>query len=86
MIAGLGDLTRPAEKLSVSQSGALAATGLIWSRLVEMGNTVIFSFIKFFFIFITMFYPNYSRMFPSVGQGRCRIQQSLIPQQPHYIT
>ncbi|XP_071537136.1 mitochondrial pyruvate carrier 2-like [Panulirus ornatus] len=32
VIAGLGDLTRPAEKLSASQSGALAATGLIWSR------------------------------------------------------
>ncbi|KAF2361864.1 Mitochondrial pyruvate carrier [Trinorchestia longiramus] len=32
VIAGLGDLTRPAEKLSFSQSGALAATGLIWSR------------------------------------------------------
>ncbi|KAK4299907.1 hypothetical protein Pmani_027861 [Petrolisthes manimaculis] len=32
VIAGLGDLTRPAEKLSASQSGALAATGTIWSR------------------------------------------------------
>lgn len=32
VIAGLSDLTRPAEKLSVSQSGALAATGIIWSR------------------------------------------------------
>ena len=32
VIAGLGDLSRPAEKLSMSQSGALAATGLIWSR------------------------------------------------------
>ncbi|XP_068221042.1 uncharacterized protein [Palaemon carinicauda] len=32
VIAGLGDLKRPAEKLSVTQSGALAATGIIWSR------------------------------------------------------
>ncbi|XP_042230557.1 mitochondrial pyruvate carrier 2-like [Homarus americanus] len=32
VIAGLGDLARPAEKLSASQSSALAATGLIWSR------------------------------------------------------
>jgi len=32
VIAGLGDLQRPAEKLSSSQSGALAATGIIWSR------------------------------------------------------
>ncbi|XP_064603648.1 mitochondrial pyruvate carrier 2-like [Liolophura sinensis] len=32
VVAGLGDLTRPAEKLSVTQSTALAATGTIWSR------------------------------------------------------
>ena len=32
MIAGLGDLKRPAEKLSITQSTALAATGIIWSR------------------------------------------------------
>ncbi|KAI8921522.1 hypothetical protein BC831DRAFT_458489 [Entophlyctis helioformis] len=32
VIAGLGDLQRPAEKLSLMQTSALAATGLIWSR------------------------------------------------------
>ncbi|XP_013777673.1 mitochondrial pyruvate carrier 2-like [Limulus polyphemus] len=32
VIAGIGDIARPAEKLSVSQSSALAATGIIWSR------------------------------------------------------
>lgn len=32
MIAGISDLARPADKLSPAQSGALAATGLIWSR------------------------------------------------------
>ncbi|KAJ8407283.1 hypothetical protein AAFF_G00278570 [Aldrovandia affinis] len=32
VLAGLADMTRPAEKLSVSQSGVLTATGLIWSR------------------------------------------------------
>ncbi|TPX64909.1 hypothetical protein SpCBS45565_g05524 [Spizellomyces sp. 'palustris'] len=32
VIAGLGDLQRPAEKLSVMQTVALAATGVIWSR------------------------------------------------------
>ncbi|XP_044258815.1 mitochondrial pyruvate carrier 2-like [Tribolium madens] len=32
VIAGIGDLARPAETLSVSQSAALAATGVIWSR------------------------------------------------------
>ncbi|MES1904146.1 MAG: Mitochondrial pyruvate carrier 2, partial [Paramarteilia canceri] len=31
-LAGLGDLRRPAEKLSLYQSSALAATGIIWSR------------------------------------------------------
>ncbi|XP_027879724.1 mitochondrial pyruvate carrier 2b [Xiphophorus couchianus] len=32
VMAGLADMTRPAEKLSPSQSGVLTATGLIWSR------------------------------------------------------
>ncbi|KAG4078292.1 hypothetical protein HA402_013002 [Bradysia odoriphaga] len=32
VIAGLGDLSRPAETLSISQSASLFATGLIWSR------------------------------------------------------
>lgn len=32
VIAGIGDINRPAEKLSLTQSIALAATGLIWSR------------------------------------------------------
>eukprot|EP01135_Chromosphaera_perkinsii_P004534 Nk52_evm4s288 gene=Nk52_evmTU4s288 len=32
VIAGIADLQRPADKLSVTQSGALAATGIIWSR------------------------------------------------------
>nr|CAD7205991.1 unnamed protein product [Timema douglasi]CAD7418504.1 unnamed protein product [Timema poppensis] len=32
VIAGLSDLSRPADKLSVPQSAALSATGLVWSR------------------------------------------------------
>ncbi|KAI5645839.1 mitochondrial pyruvate carrier 2-like [Phthorimaea operculella] len=32
VIAGLSDMTRPAEKLSISQCASLAATGLVWSR------------------------------------------------------
>ncbi|KAL5010943.1 hypothetical protein ScPMuIL_013248 [Solemya velum] len=32
VLAGIGDLQRPVEKLSVPQSGALMATGFIWSR------------------------------------------------------
>lgn len=32
VVAGLADISRPAEKLSLTQSSALAATGIIWSR------------------------------------------------------
>ncbi|KAK3583907.1 hypothetical protein CHS0354_033684 [Potamilus streckersoni] len=32
VIAGLGDIKRPAEKLSPAQSTALALTGCIWAR------------------------------------------------------
>ncbi|GBN84891.1 Mitochondrial pyruvate carrier 2 [Araneus ventricosus] len=32
VIAGIGDMARPADKLSPGQSTALAATGIIWSR------------------------------------------------------
>uniref|UniRef100_A0A8C5M770 Mitochondrial pyruvate carrier n=1 Tax=Leptobrachium leishanense TaxID=445787 RepID=A0A8C5M770_9ANUR len=32
VVAGMADMTRPAEKLSPGQSGVLTATGLIWSR------------------------------------------------------
>ncbi|XP_043282201.1 mitochondrial pyruvate carrier 4-like [Venturia canescens] len=32
VIAGLGDLQRPASKISISQSGALGLTGVIWTR------------------------------------------------------
>lgn len=32
-MAGIGDLMRPADKLSLNQSISLAATGLIWSRV-----------------------------------------------------
>lgn len=32
VLAGLGDLNRPVETLSVPQSVSLAATGIIWSR------------------------------------------------------
>jgi len=32
VIAGIGDMYRPAEKLSLKQSSALCVTGFIWSR------------------------------------------------------
>ena len=34
VIAGLGDMTRPAEKLSLRQSGALACTGELSEKAV----------------------------------------------------
>ncbi|OQR68512.1 brain protein 44-like [Tropilaelaps mercedesae] len=46
VLAGLGDLKRPAEKLSVTQSTALAATGIIWSRyslVIKPKNYSLFS-------------------------------------------
>ncbi|XP_065584615.1 mitochondrial pyruvate carrier 2-like [Artemia franciscana] len=32
VIAGLSDFSRPAEKISISQAGALMCTGFVWSR------------------------------------------------------
>lgn len=32
VIAGLADIVRPVEKISVAQTTSLAATGLVWSR------------------------------------------------------
>ncbi|CAD1478210.1 unnamed protein product, partial [Heterotrigona itama] len=32
VMAGLGDLQRPANQISISQSSALGLTGLIWTR------------------------------------------------------
>ncbi|KAI7872130.1 mitochondrial pyruvate carrier [Spinellus fusiger] len=32
VLAGIGDLNRPAEKLSLTQNLSLLATGIIWSR------------------------------------------------------
>ena len=32
VIAGISDFSRPAEKLSLTQNGALMATGAIWTR------------------------------------------------------
>lgn len=46
VIAGIGDLSRPADKLSPFQSGALAATGIIWSRysmVIKPKNYSLFS-------------------------------------------
>ncbi|KAM6955421.1 mitochondrial pyruvate carrier 2b [Lycodopsis pacificus] len=48
--AGLADMTRPADKLSTSQSAVLTATGLIWSRysLVIIPKNWNLFFVNFF--------------------------------------
>lgn len=46
VLAGIGDIQRPAEKLSIAQSSSLAATGLIWSRyslVIKPKNWSLFS-------------------------------------------
>ncbi|ORY52570.1 UPF0041-domain-containing protein [Rhizoclosmatium globosum] len=40
VIAGLKDINRPVEKLSVSQQVSLTATGLIWTRYATVINPV----------------------------------------------
>ena len=32
VLAGISDFARPAESLSLTQNGALTATGIIWTR------------------------------------------------------
>jgi hypothetical protein len=44
VVAGLGDLMRPAHKLSLNQSISLTATGLIWTR------------VSFYYIFYNNFF------------------------------
>jgi len=74
VVAGLKDMTRPAEKLSVSQSGALSVTGLIWSRysmVIIPKNWSLFS-VNMFVAFTGMFQLfrifNYQRSLPAEPQ------------------
>ncbi|KAF5282090.1 hypothetical protein FQR65_LT14408 [Abscondita terminalis] len=60
VIAGISDLTRPAEQLSTSQTMALAATGCIWCRyslVVIPKNYNLFS--VNFFVATTQLYQLY---------------------------
>lgn len=57
VIAGIGDMQRPVEKLSQSQSASLAATGIIWSRysmVIIPKNYSLFSVNVF--VFLTQLY------------------------------
>ncbi|PGG98436.1 hypothetical protein AJ79_08877 [Helicocarpus griseus UAMH5409] len=50
VLAGLSDLTRPADKLSLTQNGALMATGAIWTRwcLIIKPKNVLLAAVNFF--------------------------------------
>ncbi|KAI9933912.1 hypothetical protein ASPWEDRAFT_35885 [Aspergillus wentii DTO 134E9] len=50
VIAGISDLGRPAEKLSLTQNGALMATGAIWTRwcLIIKPRNVLLATVNFF--------------------------------------
>ena len=47
VIAGLNDMRKPPETLSVSQNVALAATGVIWSRYSTQIMPVNYSLLSF---------------------------------------
>jgi len=50
VLAGVSDLYRPAEKLSLTQNAALTATGLIWTRwcLIIKPRNVLLATVNFF--------------------------------------
>ncbi|KAJ5560265.1 hypothetical protein N7513_002664 [Penicillium frequentans] len=50
VIAGISDFNRPAEKLSLTQNGALMATGAIWTRwcLIIKPRNVLLATVNFF--------------------------------------
>ncbi|PQE21263.1 UPF0041 domain protein [Rutstroemia sp. NJR-2017a WRK4] len=50
VIAGISDLARPAEKLSLTQNAALTATGIIWTRwcLIIKPRNILLATVNFF--------------------------------------
>ncbi|KAF5872993.1 putative upf0041 domain protein [Botrytis fragariae] len=50
VLAGVSDLARPAEKLSLTQNAALTATGIIWTRwcLIIKPRNVLLATVNFF--------------------------------------
>ncbi|KAK2818424.1 hypothetical protein FQN49_007914 [Arthroderma sp. PD_2] len=50
VLAGLSDMARPAEKLSLTQNGALMATGAIWTRwcLIIKPRNILLATVNFF--------------------------------------
>lgn len=50
VLAGVSDFARPAEKLSLTQNGALTATGFIWTRwcLIIKPKNILLAAVNFF--------------------------------------
>lgn len=50
VLAGVSDFARPAEKLSLTQNGALTATGFIWTRwcLIIKPKNMLLAAVNFF--------------------------------------
>lgn len=50
VLAGISDFTRPADKLSLTQNGALTATGAIWTRwcLIIKPRNILLAAVNFF--------------------------------------
>ncbi|KAM3075902.1 hypothetical protein ACMFMG_006580 [Clarireedia jacksonii] len=50
VLAGISDLARPAEKLSLTQNAALTATGIIWTRwcLIIKPRNILLATVNFF--------------------------------------
>lgn len=50
VLAGISDFARPAEKLSLTQNGALTATGFIWTRwcLIIKPKNMLLAAVNFF--------------------------------------
>ncbi|KAK4881996.1 hypothetical protein RN001_005315 [Aquatica leii] len=75
VVAGIGDLRRPAEQLSVPQTVALAATGCIWCRyslVVIPKNYNLFS--VNFFVAATQLY----QLYRAIGYQRSLKQQENV--------
>lgn len=54
VMAGVSDFLRPAEKLSLTQNGALTATGFIWTRwcLIIKPRNILLAAANFFLGFV----------------------------------
>ncbi|KAF0852629.1 mitochondrial UPF0041 domain-containing protein 1 (pyruvate transporter) [Andalucia godoyi] len=78
VVAGLSDLKRSPERISLGQSGALAATGTIWSRyatqIIPYNYNLLFVNV---FVAATGFYQIYRRVSYDLEQSeKAKLEQS----------